>query len=164
MVPRPELHFVDADQALASWRTFFVLIWRNRTTVEGVRRASAELEAFARKHPHGVAMLTIVEADAPMPTTEARTTLGDMLRRAEESLRCSALAFEGDGFRAAAIRSVVTGLALVARPSYPHKVFDSVRSAVEWLAPKAPSVAEETHPVDLVVAGIDEIRRLVAAR
>ena len=40
---------------------------------------------------------------------------------------------ESDGFRASAVRSVATGLAILARQPFPHRVFPSITTASDWL-------------------------------
>jgi hypothetical protein len=57
-----------------------------------------------------------------------------MLKEHGGVIRCSAVVYEGDGFRAATLRAVVTGIALLSRPLYPHVVFASSISAVNWTA------------------------------
>lgn len=129
----PDVIKVDPDFALASWNDVFMVIWRVNTTVEGARALRRECLGFAAKRPEGIALLTIVEEGAPMPAPESREVIARFLGDASESIRASAVIFEGDGFRAAAVRSVVIGLTMLARQKYPHKVFAAVEDGATWL-------------------------------
>ena len=60
-----------------------------------------------------------------MPPAASRNELAATLRGAS-FIKASAVAFEGQGFRAAAVRGVVTGLTALARQPFPHKVFAHV--------------------------------------
>ena len=57
-----------------------------------------------------------------------------MLGQHGSVIRCSAVVYEGDGFKAATLRAVVTGIAVLSRPIYPHVVFASTISAINWTA------------------------------
>ena len=66
--------------------------------------------------------------------------------------------FEGSGFRAAAVRSVVVGLTMLAKQGFPHKVFANLPDAADWLdAELAHTVADPFSARDLCRA-IRELR------
>lgn len=119
-----ELIAKQPDFALACWQHVFTVIWRRETTMEGAEQLRTECRAFAESHPRGIALLTIVESGAPLPSSGPRKAIAEFLGEASAFIKCSAVIFEGSGFRAAAVRSVVTGLTLMARQKYPHKVCD----------------------------------------
>ena len=74
----------------------------------------------------GVYLLTVVEEDAPMPPYEAREVVAVFLRNGAGRIRMSAVVHEGAGFRAAAVRSVVTGIAMLSKVPFPHHIFATV--------------------------------------
>lgn len=57
-----------------------------------------------------------------------------MLQAAAPVGCCAALVFEGTGFRAAAVRGVVTVLNTLARQAYPYKSFGTVDAGATWVA------------------------------
>lgn len=134
-----EIKHSDPDLSLATWGDAFLLIWHHNTTVTGVSTLERTLNAFAAERPNGIGLITVVEESAPMPPSDARDVLAQFLERASSHIKVSSVAFEGSGFRAAAVRSVVAGLTMVARQSYPHKVFATVEEAMTWMAPQMPS-------------------------
>ena len=124
---------VDPNFCIASWRQVFAVIWRHETTMAGVLALRSTFSAFVATNP-AVRLLTIVEARAPLPTAQVRQGLADFLGQQGAHIKRSAVVFEGEGFRAAAVRGVVTGLTMLARPPYPHKIFGKLSDASVWLS------------------------------
>jgi len=119
-------------------------VWRGQTSMEGARSTAAAMRATREVTPdeRGV-LLGLVEAGAPAPASDVRKALADAMREADGFVRASALIFEGQGFQASIVRMVATGLALIARPSFPHHVFGELAEAIAWLQPRCepPSTA-----------------------
>ena len=160
---KPILYEVERDFALASCDKLYVCVWRNETTMHGVESTRSGIKTFADANPGGIGLLTIVEPEAPMPGRDERDALAALLKSFGTQIKASALVFEGEGFRAAAVRSVVVGLNLLARQPYPHRVFDAVSQAASWLAPLMSSAfASETTAPDMI-AGIAEARSQINA-
>lgn len=148
------------DQSLASWGDTFILLFHLNTTVPGVMEIDRAITRFSESRPNGIGIITIVEEAAPMPPSDARDALVKVLEGISRCVKVSAVAFEGTGFRAAAVRSVVAGLTMVARQSYPHKVFATVEEAMAWMAPQMPS---PTSSRDLIEA-VREVRERLQAK
>ena len=129
-----ELKVVTADYCMGTRNGVLILIWRQETTIDGVEAVRREIELLGRAHPKGIGLLTIVEQAAPMPSSQARNGLARTLADFGKVINHSAVVFEGGGFRAAAIRGVVTGLTLLARPPFPHKVFATLEDGASSLA------------------------------
>ncbi len=144
------------QHAFAVWDRVVLAIWRGQTTLSAVRRGEQVVERHAGRHPdRGVLLLTIVEAAAPLPPLECRIELAAMLKRAAGKVERSSLVFEGEGFRAASVRAVVAGISLFSRPSYPHRVFNTVGAAARFLA-GGKSGSPSPH---MVVGMVHEARR-----
>lgn len=148
------------DHAIAVWRDVVVILWKRETTLDGVAATGRGVKAALKGSPEGAALMTIVEAGAAMPPAEARDALARQLAEHGEHIRCSAVVYEGAGFRAAAVRSVVTGLSLLAKQPFPHKVFATVNAASAWMAGLLPQGGLPTR--DLVQA-ISDVRETVGA-
>ena len=123
----------DDAHGVGTWRNLLVAVWRTETRAPAVERVSKVLGRLATAH-RDVALLQVVEAAATAPDADARRAISAMLREHASVIRCSAVVYEGDGFRAATLRAVVTGIALLSRPSYPHVVFGSTIAAINWTA------------------------------
>jgi hypothetical protein len=121
------------DYVLASWHRIFCVIWRRETTEDAARHLRDACAEFAKKHPRGIGLLTVVESGASSPPLPARRAIASFLAEGSAYIRCSAVVVEGSGFRMAAARSIVTGLTLLARQRYPHRVCD-LREAGQMFA------------------------------
>ncbi len=153
---------VAADHAFGGWRDFLVVIWRGETTMEGIAELEAHLAAFAAGQPDGVVLVTIVERRAPLPPGKVRDALARFMARSA-SIRASGVVFEGSGFRASAVRSVVTGLTMLAKQPYPHKVFATVEQASVWLVEETNRVMGRSYQPEDLIGGIEAIRREIAS-
>lgn len=125
------------DYLFATWQHLVLAVFRGETTVQGVREGQRVFDEHAKNWPGGVLILTVVEEGAPMPDAAARNELGRMLKSGAGRTKKSAVVYEGDGFRAAAVRSVVTGISVFSKPPFPHKIFARVADAAGFLASEA---------------------------
>jgi hypothetical protein len=127
------LNYSTPDCLVLTWDRCVGVVWKRETTPEGVDALTTTYREQASRYPSGVYLLTIVERDAPMPAPPQREALAVFLRSGGGRTRMSAVVIEGTGFRAAAVRSVVTGLAMLVRLPYPHEIFGSMEQAAKWL-------------------------------
>jgi hypothetical protein len=148
----------NTNYVLASWRQIFSVVWRRDTTVDGARHLQRACRDFAKAHPRGIGLLTIVAEQAPMPSAAARQAVAEFLAHGSSYIKCSAVVMEGAGFRAAAVRSVVTGLTMLAKQAYPHRVC-SVQDAVTMLSRTLTPITG--RPIDFgeLRTSIEELRR-----
>jgi len=145
------------DYVLASWQQVFAVIWRRETTLVGATHLRSACKDFARRHPRGIGLLTIVAENAPLPPSAARNEVAAFLAEGSAFIKCSAVVFEGSGFRAAAVRSVVTGLTLLAKQAYPHKVCD-MQDAIEMFARVLPRATGHVLDASTLRLSLDELR------
>lgn len=119
---------------IATQRDLEIVIWRGPTSLEAVELIRASIDELTRTFPNGIGVLQVVEPVAPPPDAAARNALSNVLRNAGKSVRGSAIVFEGTGFKMAAVRAIVTGLTMLARPEFPHVVFADLHEASAWVA------------------------------
>jgi hypothetical protein len=127
------LTYSTPDALVMTWDRCVGVVWKRETTAEGVEVLQETYREQATRYPSGVYLLTIIEKGAPMPSTEQREEVAVFLRSGSGRTRMSAVVIEGTGFRAAAVRSVVTGLAMLVRLPYPHEIFGTLEQAAKWL-------------------------------
>ncbi len=155
------VHVLDANHCMATWHNFVIVIWRKDTTADAVKQLR-ELFQKTSTMTQAVCLLTIVEPNAPPPSSDVRDALAGVLGEFGKLIKFSAVAFEGSGFRAAMVRGVVTGLTMLARMPYPHKVFAGVDDSVRWLCGNATGIGWRDTPTDVIEA-VAELRRRIAA-
>jgi hypothetical protein len=145
------------DYVLASWQQIFAVIWRRETSVEAALHLRYACADFAREHPRGIGLLTVVGASAPLPTAAARKAVADFLAEGSAYIKCSAVVIEGSGFRSAAVRSVVTGLTLLAQQAYPHRVCD-IEDAVRMFSRVLPAATGRTVDASAFRSSLEDLR------
>ncbi len=121
-----------AEFSVFDFETTLVLMWHERISLEGVRRCIRTAENMKGRTP--ICFLTVIGKDTPIDTPrEARKELARFLKNWEEQISAAAIAYEATGFKATALRSIVTAINLTARTTFPNKVFQSLDEAAAWL-------------------------------
>jgi hypothetical protein len=90
-----------------------LVVWRAAVTPARFRRQRMALEGVVTRHPGRAVLLCVVEPTTPPPDDEMRKASIEMVTRLGEALRCVACVIEGSGFKAAATRSVLSGMTLL---------------------------------------------------
>jgi len=125
----------DGDHLVFTYQRLFSMIWQHQTAPTAVNRAFQYVRDFAESQsPRRFCLLTVIESSATMPSSPARARLAMLMRECSAHVIRSAVGFEGSGFRGAAIRGVATGIAVVSKHQFPHRIFADVEAATEWLA------------------------------
>jgi hypothetical protein len=154
----PELGVCTPDYAFGSWRNVFIVLWRGDTTIQAVRQLARECERFRELFPDGMFLFTIILPDATPPPGPVRGALAAFLKSADY-IRASAVVMEGNSIRAALVRGVVTGLTMLARQPFPHRVC-SLEDAGLLFEKANPSKTRGFDRVAFMTA-VAELRRLV---
>jgi hypothetical protein len=150
---------VTLDHAIGSFGSTVLYVSRTSTTLEALHLLRAEMNV-ARVVGGALSLFGVVEGAAALPSSEVRDGLADLLRDlGEKGGVASALTFEGRGFRASAVRSLTTGVALVARQRFPHRIFSTVPEAASWLVSTISASGPTTIDASDIVAAIAALRR-----
>lgn len=129
----PMLVRATMNHALAHFDDVFVVMWRLLTTVDGARELQTECEKFASTRPEGVGLIVVIDTHAPMPSKEAREAVAVFMKSGSGYIKACAVIFEGNALQSSVARGVATGLALLARQSYPQKFFSDATQAMSFL-------------------------------
>ena len=130
--PYELLHFGDTDLVACVGPCLVVLSHElSLDAVAAMGRGMAKLE-----HRYGkLSSLAFVERKGgPTTASEARDAIAELVRKHAHAITGAAVVCEGTGFRATAIRSVVTAIHMASRSSHSSKVFAAPEPALEWLA------------------------------
>lgn len=129
----------DPDHAVARVGNLVVVVWVGETRAHDVRHVGELLRGLAR--PVGkLGLLQVILHQAKPPEQDTREALIEVLRAGRDRLAASAVVYPGDGFIMAAARAFVSGIAMLARPGFPHVVFSGRDEACEWIARLLPRV------------------------
>lgn len=135
----------------------FVCVWLGLPTVLAADEIEKCIRARSSQFPKGSGLVTIVLANAPPPERAARTRIAEILRDAQ-NVKASAVCFEGTGLRATIVRTVVTGINLMASMSFPHKVFATFESGVAFVHETMTQASIAVPPVPTLVKAIADWR------
>jgi hypothetical protein len=152
--PVVSLVHTDADFAVGRVADIIVIHWHTTPTPPSAQRLDVMLgRAFAGLGGKPGVIMPIVHSANPAPDGESRRALEATVARFDRSVARVAYVVLGSGFQSAALRAVITGLMIAARPSHTTKVFPTVAAAVDWVtAQSATDAAARPLPAALVAA------------
>lgn len=153
----PRIVEQTSDHAFGTWHHMLIVVWKRETKIQTLRSIESCVRALAKERGTEIGLLTIVEDGAPLPTPEARRVTADVLRGAP--IKLSAMVFEGHGFRAAAVRGVITGIGLIAKTPYPHRTFATVDEAAAWIEKETRNNGPGSMLRDSIVRGVASLRQ-----
>lgn len=146
----------SAEVAAGIVENVAVIVWRGVVDSDAQRSVEAVIERTVRHHPENVSVIIVVEPTSPPPSAELRTAGNEMLSRMARDIRSVAGVIEGDGLRASLVRSVMTGIAIVAarQEPIPMKFFGSTAGASMWTTGNV----KTTLTSERLTEGIEAIR------
>lgn len=134
------------------------MIVHAQTATMAIVAAMGRAYAKAATRFEKIAHLCVVEAGAPLlPGGEARSNLGALIQRFDSRLAAAAIVYEEEGFRATAVRSIVTGLCMAARTTHPTRVFSDLDAGCQWTSSLLPQAHQLT--AEQLLAAVHELRR-----
>jgi hypothetical protein len=152
-VALPELEpiLVNHDFAIGRYGPCAIVIWRGETTEAAVRCLRETVWSITADR-HVPAVLAVVQTLADPPGSAARAEFGRVADDLARSHGWLSSVHEGDGFFAAVVRAVTTGLLL--SKGVTSNVSPTVDAGVEWLAPslRVPAGSLRTAVRDLAAS------------
>lgn len=131
----PIVTYADEASLVATWRSvvFPIMGFRPSTPVGAMAQARA-IESHGRAIGRGKLLeVSIIDSQMGIPDSEVRNAIDGMVPVIAPYYAAVAAIFDGDGFRAAVIRSVISSFQLLSRAKYPQRVFSNVAECGAWL-------------------------------
>ncbi len=151
---------VTEGLALGSWRNISINVWRERASVDLLRRLKPFTRKLKARWPSGTATLTVLDGKLPPRLTpEERAEAASMAAEFDGTTLAVAHVLESGGFRGAATRMVLSGVLTLSRPKYAHAAFGDLAEAADWIVDKAVPPAERAGAAEALVRRVDELRR-----
>lgn len=120
--------------ASASFGPLAISIWDTTARVDDARIAADLLTTVSRRDSP-ILVLAVLGPETPPPDGPVRDMLAKRLTElGEKKISCVANVVEGQGFRAAALRGVLIGMAAIIRPKYPQVTCASVPEGSQVIA------------------------------
>lgn len=150
---------VDQNHVLATYRNVVICVWLGETRSTDVDAASNALADIARRHTRGVGLVQVIESGARSLNADARGALASLLNRGKDYIRASAVVCDGEGFRSAAVRMIVSGLVRLSNPGFSHHVYADTKSAAQAVAQHlSASPSDAARMIDGIMRCIAELR------
>lgn len=121
------------ERATYRWHEIVISVEVGIPTVAHFDRTLRTMEQIAERRPDGAGLLVILHEQAPPPDEAGRSFLIGNMERFSQAAAAHAHVVEGQGFIAAAKRSVITLMFAARRRRFPQKIFRTVDEAVPWL-------------------------------
>ncbi len=135
---RAELHpsepvYIDDDHCVRALGDVIVTFTKAPPSAIYLAAWAAEADRIVR-HRGSLVVCTVISRVAPAPSEEAKAEIRKVMTRHKDKVRGVSYVVEGTGFAAAAVRSALTLISLVARYPYPQKIFSTVSEGSRWIA------------------------------
>ena len=127
---------VSPAHAIGEWRGHALVDWQLRPSPESARDLAQLMEQLTSLRPGRSCLLVRVGPQAMLPEDAVRGVLVSVGRRVRGSLNCIGVTVEGSGFSAAAVRGVITGLALAVGQSFAMRSHASLVEMNAWVRPR----------------------------
>lgn len=133
---KPELVLLAEEPgsyAFYTWQNIMIACWSQSATGPAIAKVTVLRQAVHDRHPEGVSVIYLIANEAGLPTAEARAGVKELMARFSKQRACLAIAIQGTGFWASAMRAVITGVRIMVPLSFPMGVFGDVKELAEWL-------------------------------
>jgi len=115
VVSTPRLVSSGADHALGEVSGHLIGVWDGAVSLESVQRWRRQIESLVRASPGRVVYLSYERSGFQMPSDAVRKLIADTLRNVDGKLAACAVVLPGHSFASAAVRALVSGIAMVAK-------------------------------------------------
>lgn len=137
----------DEDLAVARIGDVIVIDWRRTPSLASAERMDrAFARAIADLAGTPAVVMPVVRASNRAPDGEVRNAIARTVERQNLAVSRVAYVVLGSGFQSAALRAVITGLMLTARPTHTTKVFPSIADALAWVTAQSAAEAARRAP------------------
>lgn len=131
-----ELVLLDGEPRRFSfwgWRNVDVIVWWAQADAAAVARLG-QLTAQRRvQYPRGVSDIHVVKGNIGLPDAQTRQGLVQLMREVAPYMAALAVVVGGDGFWASTMRSLITGMRVLAPRSYDMRLHGKLSDVISWL-------------------------------
>jgi hypothetical protein len=148
----------DEGLSFGNVANVFVGLYRQPATLSRMTASTARLRQVVAQYPEGIGQLWVCEETSLASVgSEVTQRASELSKEFEPHTRGLAYVLEGDGFRVASARMLLSAIRLVARTQHPSRIFSKVAEGTAWLGAQVSGVDERR-----VMALVDELRALKA--
>jgi hypothetical protein len=141
MSGRVVVRFVDERLGIASCGPVFLNVVRAPVDMPLVCEMERHVADHAAANRGAYSTLSVIEPAAAKRQDKQATAAAGRIGHQFQVLRAAIVA-EGEGFRAAAIRTALTAMYLLKPPKYPYKIFAASPQGARWLVEQGAGATE----------------------
>ena len=116
-----------------AWEDTAIVVWLEAPTVDATAQMYSFVTALAAERKASIYILVFIESLATMPDAQARKAMGESMAQTASITKEVVGVIEGEGFRAAAVRAVASGMQLFARKTAPMTSVATAEAAIDLL-------------------------------
>jgi hypothetical protein len=125
------VHAAQKHWAAGEFGPCLMVVWRGAPAEEDVRQINTWIGKLTQRLPGKCVYINVIEPKSPAPSSAARKLAMEGLSR--PGLACKVAVIEGNELRAALVRAILTGMALLRREEQPTKWFKNTREMSLWV-------------------------------
>jgi len=145
------VHDAYPHWGMAEFGPCLIVVWRGNVTEEALRKIGERISLLAAQRPGHCTYLNVIERNSPPPTPPLRKIAMADIARPGKALTCIGAVIEGNEFRAALVRAIMTGMTLLRPAGQPAKFFKTVQEMSRWVQGQLPDVANLDGQIVLAV-------------
>ncbi|WP_437336801.1 hypothetical protein [Sorangium sp. So ce394] len=157
-----EVGLVNEICAMGWVDRLYIAVWRGNGATEA-HTFYREMKAGIARFGWGIGHLAVIEPGTPLPPPDIRKIIVQVFDEVPGAVGGVSVACEGQGFFGSAVRSVATGLMMLAKTPVPFRLSGSVVDSAEFLSTRVAAGATPLEPA-AVVSAVQELRHRMRTR
>ncbi len=131
----PTIEHTDDTATIAVCKNLLVAEFKDFATLEHANVIRDACRRLVRDHEDGFGTVVLMTGERTLSAfnAEVRRELTDVVKETEDTGLGTAFVIMREGFAAATLRAVLSGLFLMARSREPNRAFQTPQSAASWL-------------------------------
>lgn len=114
------------------WNNVMIVSWDGQANLTAVKHLSEISDQLLASYS-SVSAIHLAASDIGLPSSEVRGALLEMMARYGPHTACLAVVLEGSGFWASTVRSVITGMRMVAPRAFALRIHEDIAEVCDWL-------------------------------
>ena len=139
-----------------------IVVWRGPVTEDRLRVINERIWNLSQARPGACTYLNVIERTSPAPNGPLRKMSMEGISRPGKALTCIAAVFEGNELRAAMVRAIMTGMALLRPRGQSTKFFKTADDMATWVAGQL-RTAGAAIETDAIVRACEQTRSAIRA-
>jgi hypothetical protein len=117
------------------------------------------MDRLAQHSSEPISVLTVIDGASRVPDDAAKAEIRNTVVRHQKQMCALAYVIEGQGFGAAAMRSAISFISLLARYPFPQKTFANIAAATAWTMQQMPTGAAKDISAAELISVLEAMRQ-----